>query len=92
MLEARTRSVRIVAQDPSVKRPDGRILTTRVRVPWEPLEAGPAGHRVHVVDYDASSQTLYAPDEIGDEDADGRGTTPRSWGSPGSTRSNSTPS
>ena len=50
----------IVAQDPGVRRA-GRILTAQVSVPWEDLEPGPLGHRVHVVDYDASTKTFYRP-------------------------------
>jgi hypothetical protein len=56
--------MRIVAQDPSV-RLGGRILTAEVDVPAEELAAGPRGYRVHVVDYDASSQRLYPPVEYG---------------------------
>ena len=67
MPEVRTRRIPIVAQDPSVRR-DGKILTTRVAVPWEELEGGPAGHRVHVVDYDAATQTMYEPARIGEAD------------------------
>src|SRR4051812_14273185 len=57
----RTRQMTIVAQDPRVLGPQGRILTERVTVPAEELGRGPCGHRVHVVDYDATTQTLYAP-------------------------------
>jgi len=39
----------------------GRILTAQVEVPAEELATGPWGHRVHVIDYDASTQTLYRP-------------------------------
>jgi hypothetical protein len=55
-----TRELTIVGQDPSVRR-GGRILTARIRVPVEDLGAGPRGYRVHVVDYDASSNRLYKP-------------------------------
>ncbi len=54
----RTRSLTIVAQDPSIRR-NGRILTARVDVPAEELVAGPWGHRVQIIDYDASTATLY---------------------------------
>lgn len=57
---ARTMKMRIIAADPSVLR-DGRPLTAVVDVPAEALAPGPRGYRVHVVDYDASSRTLYAP-------------------------------
>lgn len=57
----RTRTMRIVAQDPSVRGADGRILTAEVEVPAEELAPGPRGYRVHVIDYDASSGKLYPP-------------------------------
>lgn len=49
----------ILAQDPLALAKGGRALTTTVQVPAERLERGPKGHRVHVVDYDASTDTLY---------------------------------
>ena len=58
--QPRARTLTVVAQDPSIRR-NGRIVTTRVSVPAERLKAGPWGHRVHVVDYDASTGTLYKP-------------------------------
>ena len=54
----RKQKFRIIAQDPAV-RVKGRILTVQVEVPAEELATGPWGHRVHVIDYDASTQTLY---------------------------------
>jgi hypothetical protein len=66
--DQRTREVTIVAQDPSVRRRGGEILTTAVAVPWEDLESGPTGHRVQVVDYDATTQTLYRPAGVRDLD------------------------
>ena len=65
MAELRTRTMEVIAQDPGVRR-DGRILTTGVKVPWEDLEPGPMGHRVCVVDYDSSTQTLYKPVRVGE--------------------------
>ncbi|MCX6592939.1 MAG: hypothetical protein NTZ56_15580 [Acidobacteria bacterium] len=56
----RERELTIIAQDPGV-RANGRILTARVILPWEELSAGPRGSRVHVVDYDSSTHTLYQP-------------------------------
>lgn len=56
----RIRHVEIVAQDPSVRR-NGRIVMARVSIPWEDLEPGPMGYAVQVVDYDASSETMYQP-------------------------------
>ena len=61
--EARTRRLRVVAQDPSVRR-RGRILQAEVRFPYEDLDAGPTGHRVQVIDYDSTTGTLYKPAEI----------------------------
>lgn len=56
----RTRLLTIVAQDPSIRR-GGGILTAEVEVPAEALGAGPWGHRVQIIDYDASTGTLYKP-------------------------------
>jgi hypothetical protein len=56
----RTRLITIVAQDPSITR-KGRILTAKVEIPAEALAAGPWGHRVQIIDYDASTSTLYKP-------------------------------
>src|SRR6187402_2436059 len=53
------RSWTILAQDPSILGPGGKALTTTVSVPSERLERGPKGYRVHVIDYDASSDTFY---------------------------------
>jgi hypothetical protein len=56
----RTRKLRIIAQDPSVKVGD-KILTASVDVPAEDLQPGPWGFRVQVIDYDASTGTLFKP-------------------------------
>ena len=56
----RTRLLTIIAQDPSVRR-DGKILRAQVEVSAEETAPGPWGYRVHVVDYDASTNTLYPP-------------------------------
>jgi hypothetical protein len=53
-----TRRLTIIAQDPSIT-VDGRILTAEVEIPAEELAPGPRGHRVNVIDYDSSSNTLY---------------------------------
>jgi len=58
----RTRKLTIVAQDPSVKI-NGKILRTEVEIPAEELQPGPWGYRVHTVDYDSSTETLYQPIE-----------------------------
>lgn len=57
----RARTLTIIAQDPAVTGADGSILRARIEVPAEVLAAGPWGHRVQVIDYDASTHTLYAP-------------------------------
>jgi hypothetical protein len=57
---SRNRTLAVVAQDPGVRH-RRRIVTALLRLPYEELEAGPIGHRVHVIDYDASTGTLYEP-------------------------------
>ena len=52
--------MRVVAQDPAL-RVNGRILTTCLDVTAEQLTPGPCGGRVAVIDYDASTDTLYKP-------------------------------
>lgn len=59
-----TRELTIVAQDPKLrsgKKRKGPIVTARVAVPNEDLDEGPRGARVFVIDYDATTKTLYAP-------------------------------
>jgi hypothetical protein len=64
-----TRKLRIIAQDPGVRAADGSIITTRVTIPAEELLPGPTGYRVRVVDYDASTDTLYKEADVdGNED------------------------
>ena len=62
------RKLTVIAQDPSI-RISGKILTADVDIPAEKLLPGPCGHRVKVVDFDASTNTLYEPADIdmGDE-------------------------
>ncbi|MFC2173717.1 hypothetical protein ACFLU6_13990, partial [Acidobacteriota bacterium] len=55
------RKIRIIAQDPSVRTPDKKILTGIVDVPYEEIAAGPRGYRIHVIDYDASAGKFYHP-------------------------------
>jgi hypothetical protein len=62
-----SRPLTIVAQDPGVES-RGRILRATVDVPWEPLAPGPRGHRVHVIDYDASTDTLYRAASVDGDD------------------------
>jgi hypothetical protein len=49
-------ALRIIAQDPSVKGDDDKILTATVKIPWSRMEDGPRGARFHVVDFDASTR------------------------------------
>jgi hypothetical protein len=58
--DSATRKLTIVAQDPGV-RYAGDVLRARVEVPQERLVPGPSGYRVQVVDYDATTNTLYRP-------------------------------
>src|SRR5262245_1093568 len=58
-----TRRLTVIAQDPSIKR-HGKIVTARIAVPYENLREGPWGHRVQVVDYDASLDRFRVPDSI----------------------------
>lgn len=55
------RLLKIVAQDPSIKDKDGKILTADVEVPAEDFAPGPSGYRVQVIDYDSSTGTHYMP-------------------------------
>lgn len=56
----RTRKLTIIAQDPSIL-VNGKILRTEVEIPAEELQPGPWGYRVHTVDFDSSTGTLYQP-------------------------------
>lgn len=55
-----TRKLTILAVDPSVKI-GRRVLRTQIEIPNEPLERGPTGHRVHIIDYDSTAGLMYAP-------------------------------
>jgi hypothetical protein len=50
----------ILAQDPTLM-VDGRILTANISIPNEQLSAGPRGYRIHLVDYDASTNRWFSP-------------------------------
>jgi hypothetical protein len=59
-----TRTLTIIAQDPSIK--IGRkIVTAVIEVPAEDLLPGPCGYRVNVIDFDATTGTLYEPATFG---------------------------
>ena len=53
-----TRRATVIAMDPSV-RVRGALLRASIEIPNEELQPGPGGYRVQVVDYDASTGTLY---------------------------------
>jgi hypothetical protein len=59
-----TRSLNVYAVDPSVGKYSAN--ETIVRVPWEPLEPGPTGKKVAVIDYDAAGKCYYPPIDLED--------------------------
>jgi len=59
-------SIRVLAQDPSVKARDGNPLIADIKVPSDRIEAGPRGHRVRVIDYD-SSKGVFTPPAVHDD-------------------------
>ncbi len=65
---ARTRRLTVLGQDPSVTL-RGAALTVQVDVPMEAVAPGPRGARVHVIDFDASTNTFYRPFALGPRDA-----------------------
>src|SRR5690349_21608236 len=62
----RTRTLTVIAQDPDVRDGNGSIVRAEVEIPAEDLAAGPWGYRVHVIDFDASTGTLYTPPPVPD--------------------------
>jgi hypothetical protein len=65
---SRTR-LRVIAQDPTVRGEDGRILTAKADVPRSRLAPGPRSPRFHVVDYDVTTGTYTEPASLpSDED------------------------
>src|SRR5881394_187304 len=59
--QPRTRSLTVIAHDPSLRDKKGNVVFEQVVVPAEDLAPGPRGYRVHVIDYDSSTDTLYQP-------------------------------
>jgi hypothetical protein len=58
------RALRVYAFDPSRgSRPDNRLT---IRVAYEPLEKGPVGKKVAIIDYDASNQCYYEAVDLGE--------------------------
>jgi len=49
--------------DPSVK-DRGKILRTQIEIPNEALDKGPKGYRVHIIDYDSTSNILHPAAQI----------------------------
>lgn len=54
-----TRTMSVIAQDPSVRDADGKILMSRINIPQEALAPGPIGYRVQVVDYDTTAERFH---------------------------------
>jgi hypothetical protein len=57
-----TRSLQVYAIDPSSGKYTGNQVT--VQIPWEPLTPGPTGHKIAVVDYDATNTCYYPPVDL----------------------------
>jgi hypothetical protein len=61
--QPRTRQLTVIAEDPALvytKGPKkGRIVTAKISIPAERLDPGPRGYRIHVIDYDATTDTYY---------------------------------
>jgi hypothetical protein len=53
------RSLQAYAIDPSPGKYSENQVT--VRIPWEALDPGPTGHKIAVVDYDATDKCYYPP-------------------------------
>lgn len=60
------RKVTVIAQDPSVRAPGSKrdILMATLSIPAEELSEGPTGHRIHVVDYDSTTQRYVAAHRV----------------------------
>jgi hypothetical protein len=59
-----TRPLKVYAFDPSVGRMLGNLLN--LGVPYEPLERGPIGRRLAVIDYDGHANAYYQPVDLDD--------------------------
>jgi len=72
-----SRKLRVIAKDPAFRWPNheslgklaGEIVTYEVEVPYEDLDPGPRGARVHVIDYLIDSDELLRPTTLGAADA-----------------------
>jgi hypothetical protein len=58
------RPLRVFAFDPSRGNRLGNVMT--IRLPYEPLQRGPIGQRVAVIDYDGSRDRFYPPVDLDD--------------------------
>ena len=54
-----TRTLSVIAQDPSVRDGKNKILMSKMNVPQEALAPGPIGYRVQVVDYDTTAERFH---------------------------------
>jgi len=60
------RPLQVYAFDPSHGRSLGNHMTVNVR--YEPLQPGPVGRQVAVIDYDPANEVFYAPVDLDDHD------------------------
>jgi hypothetical protein len=62
------RTLRGYALDPTLAQrlQTATISEITLRVPWEPLDPGPCGEYLEVIDYDPSSKCFYAPVDLDD--------------------------
>jgi hypothetical protein len=61
-----TRSLQVYAVDPSTGRHRYSSNEIIVQVPWEPLDPGPTGRKIAVIDYDAAGKCYYPPIDLED--------------------------
>ncbi len=59
-----TRTMTVIAQDPSLKSANGRILMSKINIPQEALGPGPIGYRVQVVDYDTTAEEFHGSHKL----------------------------
>ncbi len=70
------REMSVIAQDPSVRTADRkRIVMSKVTLPAEILSNGPRGYRVHVIDYDSTTELYHGAYELPLE----YGSEPEAW-------------
>jgi hypothetical protein len=58
-----TRKLTVLALDPSIRH-QGKILRTQIEIANEVLDQGPRGYRIHIIDFDSTSNLLYPPVKI----------------------------